>query len=284
MNGALLDAAQAQFVAQLYREEGSIWVGEQIFTMPTFYLKDETGKVMRFDHLRVMSNSHIVDRLLRASLDIEADNIEINQQVIDQLRFDLELSDFASEPLLALSQLMHQPQPWSADQRQKGFELMTAALLPGADIELDYRLNMQNEQVLLRGMLNFPNISDTASKDVTANAQQLLQHLNSSLEFKAPQVVVKDLLFDMTWSALTQQMGQQAPNADQEMQIKQMTENQVAGLVTNGVLVAQDSNYLLEFDYHQGQMVLNEKPISQGEIFLLLMLLLQVTPDESTTP
>ena len=251
--GAILDSAQAQFVAKLSREEQSIWVGEQVLSLPTFYLKDESGAVLRFDHLRLMSNSNIIDHLLQATLDIKADNIELDNQKIDQLRFDLELANLASDPLLALSQLMHKPQPWSAADKQQGFKLMTQALLPGADIELDYTLNMQNEQVLLRGMLRFPDIRDQVNENEAILAKQLLQGLTAHLEFMAPQHIVKDLLFDMTWSALVEQLGQQTPSAEQEQQIKQMTENQVGGLVQNGVLIARDDNYYLAFDYQQQQ-------------------------------
>ncbi len=284
-NGAMLDAAQGQFLAQLSRDEGSaLWVGTQVFKLPTLYLKDESGSVLRFDHLRIMSNSNIIDQLLQASLDIEADNIEVDNQVIEQLRFDLELSDFASKPLLALGQLMHKPQPWLPADRKEIFKLTTQTLLPGADIEMDYMLNMQQNQVFLRGMLNFPNVSDKVDENEVIIAQQLLQDLNARLEFMAPQEVVKELLYDMTWSALVQQMGEQKPGESEAVQIKQMTDNQIQGLVQNNVLIARDNNYYLIFDYQQGQINLNGQVMTQGELFLLLMLLLQATPNESPAP
>ncbi|MFA6036719.1 MAG: DUF945 family protein [Legionellales bacterium] len=279
-SGATLDAAQGQYKAQLSREEESLWVGEQIFTLPTFYLKDELGAVLRFDHLRIMSTSNIIHELLEASLDIEADNIEVNNQKIEQLRFDVEISDFANKPVLALSKIMHKPQPWSPEDKQQAFKLITQALAPGANVEIDYHLNMQNEQVVLRGKLDFPNIKDTVNPNVAVNAQQLLAGLNAQVEFSAPQPVVSDLLFDMTWSALTRQMGT-PPGIEEETQVKQLIDNQVQALVQSGAFVVKDNMYNLDFNYQQGNMLLNAQPVTEGEIFLLLMLLLEVTPDES---
>lgn len=277
--GAILDAAQSEFVAELHRENASLWTGEQTFSLPTFYLKDEAGAVLRFDHLRLTSVSNILDHLLQASLMIEADNIELNNQIVEQLRFDMELANIASDPLLALSQLMKKPQPWLSADKREGFKLIMQALSPGADLEINYTLNMKNDRIVLQGMLDFPNISDKVDQNAAVTAQQLLQGLNAQLEFMAPQSVVNELLFDMTWASLTRQMG--AQGVDEEMRIKQMIDKQVQTLVQNGVLVAKDNSYLLNFDYQQGNMVLNTRAISEGEMFLLLMLLLQATPDES---
>lgn len=282
-NGALLDTAKGEYIAQLYREDASLWVGEQILSLPTFYLKDELGAVLRFDHLRVMSVSNIIDDLLQASLDIEADNVEVNNQKIEQLRFDVEVSDFENEAVLALSKIIHKPQPLSSEDKQHAFELITKALAPGANVEVDYMLNMQNNRVILRGQLDFPNITEKFDKNNTAvNAQQLLQGLNAHLEFSAPESVVGDLLFDMTWSAITEQMNAE-PTVEEEAAVEQLIANQVFAMVESGAFVKKDNNYYLNFDYEQGNMALNDKPVTQGEIFLLLMLLFQVTPDESIT-
>ncbi|MGA2654956.1 MAG: DUF945 family protein [Gammaproteobacteria bacterium] len=281
-NGAILDTAKGEYIAQMYREEKSIWLGEQILTLPTFYLKDEQGAIMRFDHLRVMSVGNVIDHLLEASLDIEADNVEMNNQHIEQLRFDVEVSDFENDAVLALSKIIHKPQPLSADDKQLAFKLITEALAPGANIEVDYMLNMQSERVLLHGKLDFPNITDKFDNNTAVNAQQLLQGLNAQLDFTAPQPLVSDLLFDMTWSALTKQFGGE-PDAAQEEAVKQMMDAQVQMLVDNGAFVQEGNNYHLEFDYEQGNMILNQKPVTQGELFLLIMLLFQVTPDESIT-
>ncbi len=281
-SGAILDTAQGEYVAKLSRENKSFWVGEQVFNLPTFYLKDELGAILRFDHLRVTSVSNIIDELLQASLEIKADNVELNTQKMEQLRFDVEISDFANQPLLALSKIIRKPQPLSPADKQQAFKLITEALSPGANIELDYMLNMQNERVLLHGKLDFPDISDKLNNNTAVNAQQLLQGLNAQLEFSAPEPVVSDLIFDMTWSALTKQMDVQ-PDATQEAEVKQMIAQQMQSLAQNGAFIIEGNNYYLEFDYEQGNMILNEKPVTQGEVFLLLMLLLQMTPNESIT-
>lgn len=279
--GAIFDMAQAHFVAQMYREEKSIWVGKQVFQLPTLYLKDATGAVLRFDHLHVMSDSNILDELLHASLKIEAEHLELKNQVIDQLRFHIELSDLSSPPLFALSQLMHK-KSWSMTDRKEMFKLITQALSTGADIELDYLLHLQDNQVLLRGLLYFPNLSDE-NEHVASIAQQLLQGLTAHVEFAAPQDTFKELLFNTTSSALTQQMGTLV--VEQEMQIKQTIDSKIQNWIDSGVLVANDKNYYLDFDYQQGNMILNTHPISQGDLFLLLMILLQAapTPNESIT-
>ncbi len=278
--GATLDMAQAQYMSQLSRDEQSPWVGQQAFHLPTFYLKDETGAIFRFDQLNVTTQSHIEQDLFDAALNVAANNIELNQHHFDELRVELEFDSLEKQALFLLGQLFKKPSR-SPQDRQEMIKLLVSALSPGANMELDYLLKMQSDQVVLQVDLKFPNLGEE-TKDVTAQSTALLKGLDASVKFIAPMQFVKDQLFNMAWSSWMQQLGTQTPSQDQQTQIQQMVDNQLAGLIQSGVFIAKDSTYHLEFDYAEGNMVLNGRPISQGEIFLLLMLLLQVTPNEST--
>lgn len=275
--GAILDTAQMHFTTKLHRELKQPWVGEQMFNVPTFYLKDETGAVLRFDHLKVESQSNIINDMLQASLDVEANNIEFNNQRMDKMHFDVSVADFAKDPLLKLSQLMQSPQ--ASENKQELMQLVTQALITGAKVDLDYVLTMEQNKVMARVSLKFPDIRDKVSS--TADSiPLLLKGLNAKVDVMAPQQGVKDLLFTLIGKTWMQQMG--APlNEAQVNQIKQMIDAQMTALTQNNVVRAQENNYYFEFDYNQGNMTLNGKPLSQQEVFLLLMLLSEVTPHES---
>jgi hypothetical protein len=257
--GATLDSAQAHFIAKLSREPGSPWVGEQLLTLPTFYLKDETGEVLRFDHLRVVSTSGLIEKLLQTSLVIEANNVEVANQLIEEARFHLTLNNLASEPLLALGKLINQSKNLTARDQQEILKLATQALAPGADIDLDYRLTMKDEQLILDMLLDFPDISDTAGGSVVADAHALLANLNAQVELIIPQALATDAIFTLS------------------------LDSNLETLLQNNILVVQEGAYRLLLNYSQGKFILNDQVLTQDQLLMLLMILLQASPDASIT-
>ncbi|HLF67644.1 MAG TPA: DUF945 family protein, partial [Gammaproteobacteria bacterium] len=156
--GAVLDTAPMHFMAQLTRTSDTPWVGQQLFTVPVFYLKDETGAVMRFDHLRVLSSSAIIADLLQASVNVEATNIIMDTQNIDQLHLNVTFENIASTPLMRLTQTMAKSSELTAGDLQTVFQDLILTLASGADFKLDYLVNMKTDRVIVRADLDFANI------------------------------------------------------------------------------------------------------------------------------
>lgn len=255
--GALLDMAQVQFTAALTRGENSPWVGDQMLTLPTFYLKDETGSVLRFDHLRLVSMSSIMNQLLQASVTLEANNMNVANEQVDQLRFEIQLDNLASEPLLELSEFINQSQgTLSLRDKQHLLRVATQVLARGADARVNYRVNIRDEEIHLNADLDFPDIQDEITDSLLVNAQLLFAQLHADVELNVPQ--------DLASSTLLFALNQNLPL-----------------LLQQGMIVVDGNVYHLAFSYQTGKFLLNGKEISQNELLALLTLLL-ANPNEST--
>ncbi len=272
--GAVLDIAPMNFIAQLTRTPDTPWVGQQLFTVPVFYLKDETGEVMRFDHLRVVSNSALIADLLQASFNVTAANIIMGTQTADQLHFDFQVENIASTPLMRLTQLMAKSQTLTAQELQTVFQDLILTLAQGADLKLDYLLNIKDKRVIVRADFEFATIQDELNDSLLNNSQHLLAGLNGRIQIVLPKTFAIEMLMQQPLS-LT--MTAEELNA----QINHF----LTAMIQQGLIVESNGIYALDLDYQQGKIMLNTRTLSQDEIYLLLMLLSQASPyARSVTP
>jgi uncharacterized protein YdgA (DUF945 family) len=239
--GTVLDTAQMHLITTLSREKNQPWTGEHLLSIPTFYLKDTTGAVLRFDHLRLVSNSAIIAHLLNATLNLEVDNIEFANEIVDKLHLNIAFNNLASTPLFALSQAIDKT---DAATLPHVLDLISQTFGEGGNVFVDYRINAHQEQMLLSVMMDFPMLQNK-------QIQALLLGTHAQVILDIP----NDLMHE---TIITHTIGQH-----------------LSALQNAGMLIAENNAYHMEIDYNQGKFMLNKKLVPPEQILGLIILLMQ---------
>lgn len=275
----VVDFSRMTFASNAKRESNMPWMGEETFSIPAFYLRDNEGNEIRFSNFIVTAASTINKNLANVTVEARADNIKFFEQEILDTKFSLILDHLDAPSLMKFSEVTKGDEAKLTDkQKQQLTFALIDMLSPGALFSVEHDMKLPEGDIKAKVFVQFPDLS--AQKDVEppeAIAQKLIMRLNAALNFQAPTVWLENMLHSIAVNKLPPNLpAQKDPTTGQMVSPQQALrtdiKNQLSAMGQAGVLVTDDKHYSLQLDYENGNIILNGNTLTQEDINNLMQL------------
>lgn len=274
---AALDFAKITLTSNAKRTQGLPWVGEQSLLIPSFYMKDEQNKELRFDNLNVKAVTNLEDSVTQMNFDAKADSLEIFSQKIDSLNLNLAISQLEAKSFVKFSEQSQTDMNLMSDEDKKEFTRTVIQMLsPGTHFVLQHNMNIHEGPVTSNIDIKFPKLTDELNKEPNeVLAQRLLKDLNASVALSTPKIWLENTLYNMSIAQIPANAPPiHDPVSNQKITPQEMVRRQLAQQMKSftqaGILATDGQHYSFNLNYNQGQFTLNGKALSQEEMGQLI--------------
>ena len=258
----------------LHKTDAGLYLGNANFSLPSFNVMDKDKKIFDISDFTVSSDSDIEKHLFTTHFNVTVKSLTTNGQNFGPGDLEISLRNLDADVLADMNKQATAMQNGSDTERQKAM----MALLPelpklfskGAEFEIS-KFSLKIPEGITEG-----NLLVSLPKGDNSNPFEMIQKIQGNAKLKMPKAVVKQLV----QQSVIQQMSKQ-PDLQQAL-IQQMQSNQVqqatqpppspeqlAGMQAdkqiglweqNGLITAQDSDYVTEISLDKGKFTVNGKP------------------------
>lgn len=272
-NHASLDFSRISILSDAKRKTGMPWVGEQALNVPSFFMRDDKGKEVRFSNLLVTAKTNIDGALTKMDFNAKADNLEMFSQAITDTQLSMTISKLDAKSFVKFGDMSQTNMEFMTDEQKKDFTRTVISMLsPGTEFEFQHDMNLKEGPVNTKISLQFPDIRDALSKEPNeVLSQRLLKEINATLAMQSP----KDWLESTLYSIAVSQLPPDAPaqhdpvtNAKvtpQELIHKHVMEN-LKTFTQAGILINDGTHYAVHVNYANGVIELNGNKLTQEDL------------------
>ncbi len=270
-----LDKVSSDF--NLHKTHAGLYLGDASFSLPAFDVMVKGKKMFEISNLDASSDSDIKEKLFSTHVNVALKTVIANGQTYGPGELQIALRNLDADVLADINKQATAMQNGTDAERQKAM----MALLPelpklfskGAEFEIS-KLSFKIPEGLIEG-----NLLVSLPKGDNANPFELIQKIQGNAKLKMPKVIVKQLVQQSLLQqmakqpemqqALIQQMqnAQQGnpaqasqPAPSQEQLASMQADKQISAMEQNGLIVAQDTDFVTEVKLEQGKFTVNGKP------------------------
>lgn len=276
-NQASLDFSRISILSNAKRSNDMPWVGEQSLSIPSFYMKDQTGSELRFSNLLMTGKSGVEGKLTDMHFTVKADDLEMYKQKMTNLSLDLMISKLEALNFVKFSNLSQtNMNMMTEEQKQEFTRIVINMLSPGTAFDLKHDMKIAEGPVNSQLSLKFPDIAASLNKETNeALAQVLLKDIQASLALQAPKKWLEETLYSLG----TAQIPANAPAMIDPVTNQKITpqeaihreiKNQLKTFTQSGILVADETHYALNISYDAGAITLNGNKLTQDDVVKLM--------------
>ena len=290
----------------LHKTKFGIYLGQADVSLPSLVVSDNDKRVFELAQFKVSSDSQVHDGLVSSHLQVSLDKVVSMGKVYGPANIKVSVNNLDAEVLAHINAQADKLQQGSdSDKKQAMFAILPE--LPklvgrGASFEIS-SLNLTMPEGKLAAGLKL-----SLSEGSVSNVFGLMKKIQGEGQIQMPSILVKQMLEEsfkvklMQQSALQRAMVTQMQNnaasansqteqpvtskpinsdvsssapvdnvmTDQAVAAKAVEEakNKLSGLVSQKLLVEKGSDYLIEFKFNQGQLMINGQPFNPAMLTL----------------
>lgn len=258
----------------LHQTPAGLYLGNANFSLPALNVVVKDKKLLELSDFTLNSDSDIEQNLFSTHFNASLKALKAHESTYGPFNLELSLRNLDADVLAEINKQASALQNGSEAERQKAL----LAILPqvpklfnkGAEFEVS-QMSMTVPEGTIDGSLLV-----SLPKGENANPFELIQKIHGTAKVTMPKVLVKQLL----QQSLMQQMSKQPELQQaliQQMQSAQPQEasaappsteqlagmqadKQLASMEQNGLMIAKDSNYVVDVSLDKGRFVVNGKP------------------------
>lgn len=276
-NTSSLDFSRISIISDAERDDDMPWTGEQAINVPSFYMKDENGREIRFSNLLVTANSAITDDIAHMHVEGKAENLQLYTQKIENTVISMDVNNLNAASLVAFSKVtQNNMSELSDDEKRALTQALVNMLSPGAVFKFSHEMTIPEGPVNALVQVKFPDLSEAVKKDpIETIAQRLMMELNASLSMETPSAWLEDMLYNIALSKLPANAPSQTDpvtkkSISPQEALRKDINDQLKALSQAGVLISDDSHYAFHLNYERGNIVLNGNRLTQEDIAKLM--------------
>lgn len=262
------------------RYKNTPWIGTQSLSLPSFYLRDETGHTIRFNGFKLNTQSSMKDHLVNILLNASANDIDFFNQKASTASLTLSLDRLGSSGLMAFSRLT---QTDAADVNDLEWQTARRAALVdilenGATASFIHTMTPETGNVAFEAKMAFPDLNKNHQDDtVDELTQQLILHMKASVSLRAPLVWLENTLYELTLPYLPADAPPYTdPHTKKTIPAKEALRldilDQFKALNDTHILITEDGQSRFDLNYDSGNLLMNEKPLTQEDVARIMSL------------
>lgn len=278
-NKSSLDFSRISILSKAKRNDDMPWVGEQAINVPSFYMRDETGREIRFSNLLFTASSDIKNKLASVHVEGKADNLQLYTQAIQDTQITMLIENLDAKSLVAFSKVtQNNVNELNEDEKRALTQALVTMLSPGALFKFTHKMDIAEGPVSAEISVQFPNLSEAVEKDpIETVAQRLMMELDASLSMETPSKWLEDTLYNIALSKLPPNAPTQVDpvtkkNITPQEALRKDINDQLKTLSQAGVLINDGTHYAFHLNYDKGNIVLNGNKLTQEDITKLMNL------------
>ncbi len=273
-NKSILDMAAMTVDSDGKRSKKTPWIGTQSLSLPSFYLRDESGHIIRFNEFKLNTQSNMKDRLVNILLNASAKDIDFFNQKAATASLKLSLDRLGPAGLMDFSRLT---QADTADVDNLEWQTARRAALVdilknGAIASFTHAMTPETGNVGFEAKMAFPDLNKN-HEDATVDelTQQLILNMKASVSLRAPLVWLENTLYELTLPYLPADAPPYTdPHTKQTIPAKEALRldivDQFKALNDTHILITEDGQSRFDLNYDTGHLLMNEKPLTQDDV------------------
>lgn len=250
-----------------------LYLGDADFLISSLVVKEATEVTLDARELNVHSTNDVVDGLFNSHLSVKLDKMLNDGQSYGPVSLDMSLKNIDAVVLAKINEQANGMQQGTDAERHQ----VLMSLLPqlpkllskGTTFEVS-DLNIGMEDGVVKG-----NMLVSLPANDLDNPFQLIQKIKGHGKLQISAAVLKRLIADSTKQALQAQAPAEQtspvdataavePPKDIDQLAIVKADEKIAALVKSGLLINHDSDYLIELELADGQLLVNGKPFNQA--------------------
>lgn len=260
----------AQSHYDFVQEQDGLYVGNAQFDVHKLQMKDKNNQVLELHDLVISTNTDLDNQEFTTQLVTHFDEMNLNNKTIGPLDIDLKFEKVNAQVLGRINQLFQQEQNASPSFRQKNIWSMLSnvpeLLKYGMILNINkLHLVLADGFIDARGSVDLP-----LDKSGQLNLQRL-QTVKGQLDLTVSQSLFKNWLIDLVQRQMSQEqlsLDQSASSTDLHQVAVTRTSEKLTALVQSGVLKAQSSEFLINIQFHDGQLTVNQLPFDPSWLMI----------------
>ena len=257
----------------LHTTNMNLYLGEADLLISSLVIKEGTEVTLDAQELTIHSTNDVVDGLFNSQLSVKLDKLLTDGKFYGPVSFDMSLKNIDAVVLSKINeQANNMQQGTDAERHQVLMSLipqLPKLLSKGTTLEVS-SLNIGMQDGVVKG-----NMLVSLPANNLDNPFQLIQKVKGHGKLEISVAVLKRLIADSAKQALQAQAsaGQTTPAdatapVEPPKDLEQLATNQadekIEALVKSGLLINHDSDYVVELELTDGQLLVNGKPFNQA--------------------
>jgi len=256
----LLKIRDAVFQSNAEKNTDQLWLGWMNLQVK-FIGNQGTGPANNVQNLVFSAKSELKDKLLDSDSQLNFTRLVVNDSTFGPGIAKLSFKRFDPKAQAALIQLSHYDapvSPWAqAAMMREATQLFSKLIASGAQIAMNpVNVKTSNGDINLSTSLQFPDL-----KGKSASLPTQLHDAQAGFKLVLPKVVAQTLIDAANRHQIELQVnaGIASSPANIDTMVKTQRTNQVNHWLSQGLIVSQGDNYVLDLTYNQGKTTLNGK-------------------------
>jgi uncharacterized protein YdgA (DUF945 family) len=270
-NKSSLDFSRISIISDAHRKGDMPWIGEQSINVPSFFMRDETGREVKFSNLIFTAKSDIENELASVQVEGKANNLQLYTQAINDTQISMKIDRLDAKSLVTFSKVtQNDVNTLDEEEKRSLTHALVTMLSPGATFTFTHNMMLNEGPVNADISVVFPDLTDNIDKDpIETVAQDLMMKLSASLSMQTPSQWLEDTLYNIALSKLPPNASSQK---DPQAALRHDINDQLKTLSQAGVLLNDGTNYSFLLKYELGNIILNGNKLSQEDITKLMNL------------
>ena len=249
----------------LTHDPSGLMTGQIKFKIQDLKMKKPASPAYELSNLTLHSSANVEQEFFSTAFQVKLDSWQTDKNHYGPLNMDLEVSKVHALSLSHLQDMLKPEENASPSFRQRNIWSVMASvpelLKHGLVIDLkDFHLVTVDGEIDAKAHLGLD--PDMASSFL---GMQLMQHLSGSFDLSFAQSILSQVLIRLVKDQLYLQQGSKQTTMEpaQAKEIEQAAharvQQKLEQMVKEGVLLSQESKYLMHFKLNQGKLLLNNK-------------------------
>ena len=263
-----LKGAQSNY--DFEREKEGLYVGHAQFDIHQLHMQNNNQQVFDLEDLVFTTNTDLDNEEFTTQLVTHFDKLNIDSKPVGPFDIDLKIEKVNAQVLARINQLFQQEQNASPSFRQKNMWSM----LSNVPELLKYGMVMQINKLHVVFPNGFIDSHGTMDLPLDISGQlnlQRLQTVKGQLEVLISKDLFKNWLIDLVQRQMLQEQLSLDPSASStdihEIAVSR-TSKKLTDLEQSGVLKAQSSEFLINIQFHDGQLTVNQLPFDPSWLMI----------------
>jgi uncharacterized protein YdgA (DUF945 family) len=252
------------------KDKVGLYVGHAQFDMHQLRMVDKNQQEIQFQDLTLSTQTDIQNQEFTTQLMAHFDKMILNKMDVGPFDLDLKLEKVNAQVLSRIHQLFQQEQNASPSFRQKNLWSMMSnvpdLLKYGMVIHLNkFHVALPDGIIDSQGTLDLP-LDESGALNI-----QRLQTLKGNFDFKVGQDLLKNWLIELVQRQMEHDQlsfTQAASSAEMKSAATSRISEKLAVWVQSGVLKAQSSEYVVNIQFHDGQLLVNNLPFDPAWLMI----------------
>jgi uncharacterized protein YdgA (DUF945 family) len=252
------------------KDKVGLYVGHAQFDMNQLRMADKNKQEIQFQDLTLSTQTDVENEDFTTQLMAHFDKMVLDKKDVGPFDLDLKLEKVNAKVLSRLHQVFQQEQNASPSFRQKNLWSMMSNIPDLLKYGMVIHLN-KFHVVMPDGIVDSQGTVDLPLDESGALNLQRLQTLKGNFDLKVGQALLKNWLIDLVQRQMEHDQlsfDQTASSADVKNAATSRISEKLAVWVQSGVLKAQSSEYVVNIQFHDGHLFVNNLPFDPAWLMI----------------